>query len=115
MFSSTYCMLSPSCSTLPTLTIGTNVGVSISTSRSSGLTRRLPLSCARADMALNASNTTNSIMLRLLLYIFIYYFSEYNICTIVCPTALSVARSMCSIVSFMVCHVGPNELCWQSG
>ena len=22
---------------------------------------------------------------------------------------------MFSIVSFTVCHVGPNELCWQSG
>ena len=40
---------------------------------------------------------------------------ENNTCTIVCPTACSVARSKCSMSSFTVCHVGPKLLCGQSG
>lgn len=41
--------------------------------------------------------------------------SEQSTCTIVCPTAFSTLVSICSIVSLTVCHVGPKELCWQSG
>ena len=44
-----------------------------------------------------------------------YCSSLYITCTITCPTAFSVLRSMCCISSITVCQVGPKLLCWQSG
>ena len=48
LFISIYCMLSPSCITLLTLISGTNVGLSISTGRSSGLTWPFFVVCPQA-------------------------------------------------------------------
>ena len=50
----------------------------------------------------------------LFIWDFIFY-SVYNTCMTVWPTANNVFLSICSIVSLTVCHVGPKELCWQSG
>ncbi len=43
------------------------------------------------------------------------YSASQTTCKSVCPTAFSVLRSMWSMSSFTVCHVGPKPLSRQSG